>query len=121
MLYRKDRVRFVSGQTHLKALRLRPDATTRRVVASCCNTPVFLEFEKGHWLSVYASLWPEATRPAIELRTMAGDLPEGTSLPDDVPNARSHTASFMFRLLGAWVRMGFRHPPIDVGQEALDG
>lgn len=121
VLYRKDRVRFLSGQEHLREHRLQPGAGTRRVVATCCNTPIFLEFEKGHWLSLYASLWPEAARPVIELRTMAGDLPEDTSLPDDVPNARSHTASFMFKLLGAWVRMGFRHPPADVGRQALDG
>lgn len=121
MLYRKDRVGFLSGQEHLRELRLSPGASTRRVIASCCSTPIFLEFEKGHWLSIYASLWPQSSRPAMELRTMARDLPDGTPLPSDLPNASSHTASFMFGLLGAWARMGFRHPPIDVGRRPLEG
>ena len=119
VLYRKDRVRFHSGQERLRELRLTPKSTTRRVTATCCNTPIFLEFESGHWLSMYASLWPASTRPSMELRTMAGDLPEGSDLPADMPNARSHTVSFMFRLLGAWVRMGFRRPAIDVGRRPL--
>lgn len=120
VLYRKDRVRFLSGQDQLRELRLTPKATTRRVVATCCSTPIFLEFESGHWLSMYAALWPAETRPAMELRTMVGDLPEGTALPADIPNARSHTASFMFKLLGAWVRMGLRRPPIQVGRRPLE-
>lgn len=119
VLYRKDRVRFLAGQEHLRELRLRPGASTRRVIATCCNTPIFLEFEKGHWLSLYASLWPAPSRPAMELRTMAGDLPEGTQLPDDLPNPRSHTPSFMIRLLGAWLRMGLRRPTVDVGRQPL--
>lgn len=120
VLYRKDRVRFLGGQEHLRELRLTEKASTRRVLATCCNAPLFLEFESGHWLSLYASLWPASARPAMELRTMAGDLPEGTELPSDLPNPRSHTASFMFKLLAAWIRMGFRRPAIDVGRRALE-
>ena len=46
--------------------------------------------------------------------TMAGDLPDLSILPDDVPNARAHTGSFMWKLLTAWVAMGFRVPKIEV-------
>lgn len=37
VLYRKDRVRLLSGIDGLKAHRLSKEATTRRVVATCCN------------------------------------------------------------------------------------
>ncbi len=58
VLYRKDRVQIVEGAEHLAGFRLDPKSKSRRVAATCCNTPVFLDFEVGHWLSLYGSLWP---------------------------------------------------------------
>lgn len=116
VLCRADRVRFADGAVeHLRAHRLHTDATTRRVIASCCDTPVFLQIDHGHWLSLYAGLWPPDERPPITLRTMARDLDDPGTLPHDVPNARTHTAGFVARLLGAWVGMGFRAPRIADG------
>jgi hypothetical protein len=117
VLYRKDRVGFAQGAELLKEFRLTPDSKTRRVVASCCNTPVFLEFQGGHWLSVYGCLWPKATLPALEMRTMTMDLPQGVALPDDVPNAKRQSFSFMAKLLGAWIAMGFKVPKVKVDGE----
>ncbi|MDX2482229.1 MAG: hypothetical protein QNK42_01045 [Pseudodonghicola sp.] len=108
VMYRKDRVRILSGSDRLKAFRLSPQASTKRVIATCCNTAVYLEFNGGHWLSLYGRLWPEGTMPAPEMRTMACDLPDGTTLPDDIPNAKKHTLGFFAKLFGAWVAMGFR-------------
>jgi len=112
VLYRKDRVRFLKGTHLLKELRLTPEAKTRRVVATCCNTPVFLEFTNGHWLSLYGRLWPAGTLPPLEMRTMTSDLPAGSALPDDVPNGKRQSFSFFVKLLGAWIAMGFRSPKI---------
>ena len=112
--YRKDRVRVVSGAEHLREFRLSAEAGSRRIVATCCNTPVFLELKGAHWLSVYLHLWPQATRPQPQLRTMVGDLPDASALPDDIPNRKSHTASFYAKLFAAWVAMGFRNPKIEV-------
>ena len=114
VLYRKDRVRFLKGTDRLGAFRLTPTSTTRRVVATCCNTPVFLEFHGGHWLSLYGSLWPEGTLPPLELRTMTSDLPDGSALADDVPNGKRQSVSFFAKLLGAWIAMGFKSPKITV-------
>ncbi len=112
VLCRKDRVRPVAGAEMLAQMRLRPDAPSRRVVATCCDTPMFLEFAKGHWLSLYADRWPPGARPAMQVRTMARDW-KGAALPDDIPNARSHTLRFMWRLMRAWAAMGFRAPTLD--------
>ncbi|UWQ20552.1 GFA family protein [Jannaschia sp. W003] len=106
VMQRKDRVRFERGTEHLRALRL-AEGGTRRVVATCCGTPVFLEFPGGHWLSLYAAIWTESARPRTEFRTMTGDR----DLPHDVPNLRTHSLGFYARLLVAWARMGFRNPP----------
>ena len=63
VLYRKDRAHIIEGENELKAFRLSAESDTRRVVAACCNTPVYLEFKGGHWLSVYGDLWPDGTLP----------------------------------------------------------
>lgn len=110
VMYRKDRVTFIAGTDHLKSFRLSPGASTERVIATCCNTPVYLAFKGGHWLSLYGTLWPEGVRPPAEMRTMTSDLPEGTVLPDDIPNAQKHSLGFFAKLLGAWIAMGFRNP-----------
>lgn len=120
VLYRKDRIRKVEGAPLLKEFRLTPEAKTRRVVASCCNTPVFFEFSGGHWLSLYACLWPEGTRTPLELRTCVADLPAGTTVPDDVPNAKRQNATFILKLLGAWIAMGLSAPKITYVNGALD-
>jgi hypothetical protein len=119
VMMRKDRLRFVAGTENLREYRLTPESKTRRVVAVCCKTPVFCEFEMGHWLSVYATMWPEAARPAIEMRTMTADLPAGVVMPDDVPNPKHHTFAFYRKLMSAWIGMGFRVPKLDVVKGVL--
>ncbi|MGX9849327.1 hypothetical protein [Limimaricola sp. ASW11-118] len=119
VLHRKDCVAIVAGQEKLMSHRLTDGAGTRRVAASCCNTPVFLEMKGGHWLSLYAALWPKADRPVVELRTMIG---ERDDLPRDLPNLKTHSIGFYGRLFGAWVRMGFRNPRFpDSGELPLEG
>lgn len=117
VLYRKDRVRFLEGTEQLREFRLTPAAKNRRVVATCCNTPIFLEFQNGHWLSLYSSLWPEGTRPPLDLRTMTSDLPDASTLAGDVPSGKRQSLAFFAKLLGAWIAMGFKSPKITVNGE----
>ena len=111
-LWRKDRVRLLRGADHLSSFRLKPDSPTERVVATCCNAPMYLSFKHGHWLSLYARRWPDGIGPTLEERTMTGDLPDRAALPDDVPNSRRQSARFFAKLLWAWARMGFRNPNV---------
>jgi hypothetical protein len=112
VMMRKDRIRCVHGADLLRAHRLTPQAPTRRVLTGCCDTPMFLEFKGGHWLSVYRDRLAEA--PAIEMRTMVGDR----KFTDGIPSYRTHSAKFMWRLLKAWAAMGFRVPKMGPIQEA---
>ena len=110
-LYRKDRVSCAQGGEHLKEFRLTPDSPTRRMAATCCNTPMFLDFTKGFWLSIYPGrLSGEAPQP--EMRVMTAERPQGVDLPDDIPNCAGQSGQFMWRLLRAWVAMGFRRPRV---------
>ena len=112
--YRKDRVHFLSGAETMREFRLSPTSGSRRVVATCCNTPLFLEMKGAHWLSLYLHLWPEKTRPKPSLRTMTSDLKDRSRLPADIPNLKTHTIAFYGKLLAAWIAMGFRNPKIAV-------
>ena len=114
ILYRKDRVRCVSGEEHLEERRLKPGSPTRRVLATCCNSPMFLDFTKGHWLSMYRNRFPAA--PPLEMQVMTRERRQGVELADDVPNYRGLSGRFMLKLIAAWIAMGFRRPEITWGQ-----
>jgi len=83
-----------AGGERLEAHRLKPESPTRRMVAACCNSAMFLDFTKGHWLTVYRARLPEPV-PPLEMRVMTADRREGVVLPDDVPNYAGNTAKFM--------------------------
>jgi hypothetical protein len=114
VLYRKDRIHFTKGTELLKEYRLAPESRTRRIIASCCNTPIGLDFTKGHWLSFYSCLWSAHTLPPVQMRTMTRDALEGTILSDGVPNHRRYAFSFFAKLMSAWVAMGFKMPKVGV-------
>ncbi|MCG6114363.1 MAG: hypothetical protein MEQ84_04125 [Mesorhizobium sp.] len=113
MLVRKDRIGCLRGEEHLAEARLKPTSPTRRVVATCCNSPMFLEFTNGHWLSLYMDRFDPADRAQPELRTMTKDLRVPIEDDEGVPAFASHSGRFMWRLLKAWAAMGFRSPKIN--------
>lgn len=112
VLYRKDRVRCMQGGERLDAHRLKPELPTRRMVARCCNSAMFLDFTQGHWLSLYRGRLPDAV-PPLEMRIMTAERREGVVLPEDAPNYASHAGKLMGRLLTAWAAMGFRRPKVE--------
>jgi hypothetical protein len=99
ILFRKDRVRCLRGDAHLSGHRLNPKSPTRRVVATCCNTAMFLDFTKGHWLSLYAARVP---------------LGVGTRA------YKSNSGAFASRLLMSWAAMGFKRPRVDYVKGQID-
>jgi hypothetical protein len=116
ILYRKDRVQCVMGQECLEEHRLKPDSSTRRVVATCCNSAMFLEVTKGHWLSMYRNRFPAGA--PLEMRLMTKERRVGVELADDLPNYSGHSGKFMLKLIAAWIAMGLRRPEITLGKTA---
>lgn len=110
-LFRKDRVKVTRGGEHLREHRLKPASPTRRVVAACCNTPMFVDFTSGHWLTLYRDRLPEPA-PPLEMGVMAKDRPAGPARADGLPTYPTAPGKFMFRLLAAWAAMGFRRPKL---------
>lgn len=106
LVFRDDRFRCVDGQERLEDHRLNLDSPTRRVVARCCNTGMFLKFDPGFWVSTYrlrydGELPPIAMRTKIERRH--SDLP----LPQDAPSYRGFPLRLIGRLMAARLAMAF--------------
>jgi hypothetical protein len=112
VLYRKDRIRCVKGGDLLDERRLKPDSPTRRIFARCCNTAMFVDFTKGHWLTIYRGRLPNDMPPAT-MRVMTAARPQGVTLPDDMANYPGRSGKFMLKLLRAWIAMRFRRPAVD--------
>lgn len=109
VLWRKDRVRCVRGSERLIAHRLKPESPSRRIVASCCETPMFSDFTKGFRVSIYRARVPDA--PAPSMRVMTADALEDAAFPDDgVPRFRDRPGKFFVKLITTWAAMGFRRP-----------
>ncbi|HEY1944611.1 MAG TPA: hypothetical protein VGH40_21055 [Roseiarcus sp.] len=117
VLHRKDRVQCVMGQELLEEHRLKADSPTRRVLATCCNSAMFLDFTKGHWLSMYRNRFP-AGAPPLEMRVMTKERRAGVELADDLPNYSGVSGKFMVKLIAAWIAMGLRRPEITLGKTA---
>jgi hypothetical protein len=47
------------------------------------------------------------------MRVMTAHRRAGAVLPEDVPNYAAHSGKFMWKLLAAWVWMGFRTPRVE--------
>jgi hypothetical protein len=108
VLYRKDRVAYVTGYELVKDYKLERNLKTNRVVASCCNSAIMMRFDDArHWVPIYrARLEPNA--PEIQMRICTSFLRESVVLPDDVPAHRAYPAAFVRTLLSSWVGMLLR-------------
>lgn len=111
VLWRKDQLKCVRGCEHLEAHRLTPESPSRRMVASCCETPMFGDFTKGFWVSIYRDRLKKPPSPSM--RVMTSDVPDDVVLPEDgLPRFRGRPGKFMLKLLWTWASMGFRAPKI---------
>jgi hypothetical protein len=117
ILFRKDRVQCVMGLEHLEEHRLKPESPTRRVVATCCHSAMFLDFTKGHWLSMYRNRFPTGG-PPLEMRVMTKGRRAGVELTADVPNYGRFPGKLLLRLLAARIAMGLRRTDTTWGKSA---
>jgi hypothetical protein len=121
VMYRKDHVRVVSGTGKLKAYKLSEKTPTQRILATCCNTPMFLDFQPGHWLSMYGNIWPAGARPPVQFRVMTRYLEAGVVAPGDVPHFKQHGVGLVGKLLSALVAMRFRRRHFEVPELEVIG
>jgi hypothetical protein len=105
ILFRKDRIACSRGAEHLKSYKLRETSVTNRVVAGCCNSAMFMNFDSGpHWVSAYRARF-HGELPPLQARICTKFMPEGTVFPGDVPSYRGYPPGFVFKLLASRAAM----------------
>ena len=105
ILYRKDRIECTKGAELMRSYKLRETSVTNRVVATCCNSAVFMNFDRGpHWVSVYRARFREEV-PPLQLRICTRFKPDGVVLSDGVPSYRGYPPGFFLKLLASRVAM----------------
>jgi len=78
------------GAELLKSYKLKESSVTNRVVAACCNSAMFMSFDRGpHWVSAYRVRF-HGELPPLQLRICTKFKPDGVVLPDDVPSHRGY-------------------------------
>lgn len=105
LTYRDDRFACVEGEALLLGFKLKDKAPTKRLVASCCNTGMYLKFAPGHWVSIYRKNFTDRDLPAIEMRTQTRYRNAETPLPDDAPHYKRYPLKLFSRLIGARIAM----------------
>ena len=108
LLFRKDRICCAQGDALLKSYKLEETSATKRVVATCCNSAMFVNFDKGpHWVSAYRARF-HGDLPPVEMRICTKFRPGDAELPGDAPNYSGYPLRLMARLFVARVAMLLR-------------
>jgi hypothetical protein len=103
--YRKDRVRAVKGVELLKVLKLGPTTPTNRVIASCCNSAMYLGFDDSkHWADIYRARI-ETGAPPPEMLICTKIAPDNSNMPDDIPGFGGYPPRFLAKLMWAKLAM----------------
>lgn len=111
VLYRKDRIGLLQGRELLSEQRIDGERSTKRVVASCCSSPMLLDFEPGHWVSIYQQRF-DAPIPQAVMRVQTRFLRSEDSPDDDLPRHRGFPVGMVAKLLRARIAMGIRKAEI---------
>lgn len=112
VLWPKKALTCLSGAEELAEYRLNAHTHTRRVVATCCGTPMFLDYTKGSWVTLYRDRLAPENRPRIEMRVMLRDRVGKARLPDDCRNLPRYSPRIFACLLRTAAQQGFRRYPI---------
>jgi len=105
ILYRKDRVKCTRGSLLLKGYKLREESATNRVIASCCNSAMFLNFDDGkHWVDVYRSRF-QGDIPPLQIRICTKFKSGNHDVPSDVPSYAGYPLKFLAKLIAARIAM----------------
>ena len=104
-LVRNDRFYVRKGAELLRAHKLKAESPTSRYVATCCNSALYIGFDKGpFWVSVMRNRFTGAPPPVamrIQTKYRTSPLP----YPDDAPTYATFPKRFVAKLLWEWAKM----------------
>ncbi len=110
MLFRRDRIACMRGADRLQAMRLTDASKTRRMIAGCCATPMYLAFDdKRPWVSAFrASFGGDA--PPVEMRICTRFRRSDEQAEDGLRSHPGYPPAMILRILAAWPLMLFSRP-----------
>lgn len=110
-MFRRDRFICTKGAERLQALRLTDATKTRRMIAGCCQTPMYAAFDdKRPWVSAYRAPFGDGA-PPVEMRICTRFRTAGAASGDPVPSHLGYPPAMVVRILGAAVGSMFARPP----------
>jgi hypothetical protein len=107
LTYRDDRFRCSTGEDLLIGYLLREGAPTRRMVASCCNTAMFMKYAPGFWISGYRARFEDDNPPPLDMRIHIDRRRADAELPRDAPCYRGFPTRLFAKVVSARVAMLF--------------
>jgi hypothetical protein len=110
MLFRRDRIACTRGAERLQPMRLTDTTKTRRMIAGCCATPMYLTFDdKRPWASAFRASFG-ADAPPVEMRICTRFRQADEQAADGLPSHPGYPPAMMLRILAAWPFMLFSRP-----------
>jgi hypothetical protein len=105
LVFRKDRVACRKGVSLLRHHKIRENSATNRVIATCCNSAMLLNFDDGkHWVDLYRSRCQGDVLP-VQMCICTKFRPEGHAIPTDVRQYPHYPVSFLMKLVLAKAAM----------------
>lgn len=105
VIYRKDRVKCPKGSSLLKRYKIREKSATNRVVATCCNSAMYIDYDDGkHWVDVYRSRFGGHV-PPLQMRIYTKFKSGNDAMPSDVPTYPALSLKFIAKLMAARAAM----------------
>jgi hypothetical protein len=110
MVFRRDRIACVRGAENLEPMRLIATSKTRRMIARCCETPMYIAFDdKRPWVSALRAGFG-AGAPPVEMRICTRFRRPEHKAEDGVPEHPGYPAAMILRVVAVWPRMLFSRP-----------
>lgn len=105
VVYRRDRVMCTKGAALLEPHKIRATSATNRVVATCCNSAMLLNFDdRKHWVDIYRNRIRGQAPPAQMHMCTRFAQPEH-HIPSDVPRYKGYPFKLVAKLIKARLAM----------------
>lgn len=110
VVYRKDRVCCIKGAALLEPYKIRATSATNRVVASCCNSAMLLNFDDWkHWVDIYRARI-RGPAPPVQMYMCTRFASAVTDGPPDVPQFQGYPIRLLAKLIKARLAMSLTWP-----------